>query len=148
MDDLVEWLRQQIAETRTAATKAAQSVHEMHARPTFNAVVHDPIEWASRWKYRDADGSVCAGTARSGLVAVAPWGGHLNHAGEHIALHDPVAVLAQCDAHEAILNECVRVRDVHFSDDFTADHLAEAVIRQLGLAYQHRPGFREEWRSG
>lgn len=55
---------------------------------------------------------------------------------------NPVAVLAQCDAHEQILDFCV-------SDPPCLDGgyvYTDAVLTRLALAYQHRPGYREEWR--
>lgn len=67
-------------------------------------------------------------------------------ADDYIECFGPKRMLAQCDAHTSLVDRCVRLRDVHTSDDFTAYRFAKEVMQTLGLAYQHRPGYREEWR--
>ncbi|MFJ5984359.1 DUF6221 family protein [Lentzea sp. NPDC092896] len=139
MDDLVKWLREQIAEDRSAALLA-----------TAGPWRHNPEKHWRKPGTVWCEEAVFAGAAGADAMCIAGTGNsddpQSTADARHIARHDPRAVLTQCDAHEAILNECVRVRENHFSDDFTADHLAELVVRQLALAYQHHPGYREEWR--
>jgi hypothetical protein len=65
--------------------------------------------------------------------------------GSHIARHDPARVLAECAAQRAIVERCVRIRDDHYSDDFTADALAEFVLGQLASVHADQPGYRQEW---
>jgi hypothetical protein len=72
--------------------------------------------------------------------------------GEHIALHDPAAVLADIEAKRRVLDEQARLLD----GATTCDHcdlthepavdLAAVLLRLLAMAYANRPGYREEWR--
>jgi hypothetical protein len=102
--DLVPWLREQIAETRTWARDALDRL------------------WIAEESYLlDENG---AEVARFEIKADAA----------HAALNDPSAVLAQCEAHELILNLAETV------------YVGFHAVTALGLAYQHRPGYREEWR--
>jgi len=43
-------------------------------------------------------------------------------------------VLAQCEAHEMVLRLAETV------------YVGYAAVRAVGLAYQHNPGYREEWK--
>jgi hypothetical protein len=72
------------------------------------------------------------------------------------ANHDPRDVIAQCEAHTAILDLYGVVSDpanadrtddrgVLLSHPIARRRMRDAV-RAVGLAYQHRPGYREEWR--
>lgn len=72
------------------------------------------------------DGDEMAGEVTSILV------------GAHIVLNDPRAVLAQCEAHTAMLAHALELDDKGDQD--------EHLVGLLALAYQHRPGYREEWR--
>jgi uncharacterized protein DUF6221 len=80
-------------------------------------------------------------------VAAGPWGtppllGRDNKAvRQHRGLNDPRAVLAQCEAHTALLD--LLERELHDDAD---DDTAQLMVRTLASAYQHRSGFREEWR--
>lgn len=97
MDDLVTWLREQIAEDR-AAVEVGRSPHA--------------------------------------------------HGCDHVecCCDQGATVLAQCDAHEALLA-------LHVINQGACDVCGEwdydwpcKTLRILALAYQHRPGYREEWR--
>lgn len=58
----------------------------------------------------------------------------------------PAAVLAQCEAHTAILD---RWEHVHSEPGISGPdllNLADEMLAALALAYQHCPGYREEWR--
>src|SRR4051794_15853562 len=48
---------------------------------------------------------------------------------------DPPRVLAECAAHRRIVEECQDIIENHFSDDFTADHLAQDTLQLLALPY-------------
>lgn len=53
--------------------------------------------------------------------------------------------LAECEAKRRIVAECQYVREHHFSDDFTADHLAEQVLALLAVHHRGHPDYRPEW---
>lgn len=81
---------------------------------------------------------------------------------KHIVRHDPRAVLAQCSAYTAILDEHAS-REVSsmesstFGQTYTVCRRCTAgwmrqivypcpTVKAVALVYQHCPGFREEWR--
>ncbi|GAA3878088.1 hypothetical protein GCM10022243_48470 [Saccharothrix violaceirubra] len=66
-------------------------------------------------------------------------------------------VLAMCDAHAAILavhyvdekdpaSECVGCLTTRWREPWAPNINECPTLRALALAYQHRPGYREEWR--
>lgn len=118
MDELVTWLRQQIQWTRSTANDAA-------------------TDWAS-----GPDGDEMALEVSSILV------------GAHLVLNDPRAMLAQCESHTAILDLWHGTKTAVEAADGTVLASAARVrlgaydraVKALGLAYQHRPGYREEWK--
>jgi hypothetical protein len=156
VDDLMPWLREQIAETRRIATDA---IVRKSGGDTW--AVEEPR--IAGWGQDEQDIEVIGG-GKPIVQCSYEYGGPMIAA--HIAEHDPRTVLAQCDAHEAILNEHTpRVdRDgdqvcttcVYFGDDEDEggnrfryrehDDWPCSTVRALALAYQHRPGYREEWR--
>ncbi|SER95498.1 hypothetical protein SAMN05216188_11868 [Lentzea xinjiangensis] len=132
MDDLVTWLREQITEDRQVA-------HAAHSR-----VEHGTERWYGK------DARIVDGVGH--LIVTHSWVNEI----AHIVRHDPRTVLAQCDAHEAILDLFEYVCDS--SNDQRSDEQGvlmsnpvarrrmRDVVRRLGLAYRHRPGYRDEWR--
>lgn len=64
----------------------------------------------------------------------------------HIAEHDPARVLADVEAKRRIVEECKHIIDTHFSDDFTADTLAEDCLKLLALPYAEHPDYDPSWR--
>lgn len=109
MDELVLWLREQIAETRVLAE-----------------LVRDT--WAVESGYEKI---------RSAVKQVA----------------NRESVLAQCDAHEAILDRVVPLVtdledkvDSEWGSGDPYEGADEVLLKTLALAYQHRPGYCQEWR--
>lgn len=101
MDDLTTRLLAAIGETERLANRAALVVQE--------ALRVGP-EAAPHWRYDDVNGAVVLAPSRELFapprgepVATAPAGGYLNDMGEHIALHDPAAVLRRCAADRGIV---------------------------------------------
>lgn len=144
MDELVTWLREQIAQVRQIAKDGI--VRKSHGD-----------EWGVgegrilSWSNRDEQDTEVIGGGKPIVQCNYEYGGPMIAA--HIAEHDPRAVLAQCDAHEAILNgyaklvaddAATRYGDPDARSAFCA--YEEVVLPALALAYQHRPGYREEWR--
>ncbi|WP_367128301.1 DUF6221 family protein [Saccharothrix sp. HUAS TT1] len=80
----------------------------------------------------------------------------------HAALNEPRAALAQCEAHTAILDYAdamARPQVAMLAEELPADlaalvpsvtaaaEVGASHLRALvALAYQHRPGYREEWK--
>lgn len=142
VDELVTWLREQIAEKRRRALATAFLPDGPPPAWTYNR-----YEFGVTW--RDDDGHrIGVASHRSGAVTGL---GRYQEAlliadGEHIELNDPRSAVAECDAHTAIL-------DLHLLDsggtelcNDCRDPYPCGTVRALGLAYQHRPGYREEWR--
>ena len=147
VNDLVTWLREQIAEDRRIAEEAAQSVSEVHAVPVFDAVFHkaSPTEWASQWSHRYDNGAVCVGTTLK-PIAVAPWGGELNAVGEHIAHHAPARVLREVEAKRRILDDYERyAAERRRAMGGWDSREVSPILAALALPYSDRPGYCEEW---
>lgn len=122
--DLVVWLREQIAEDRRVAEANAI---DLWPGTTLQKVADDKTHYA--WQQHDVSPQRIA----------------------HILRFGPRAVLAQCEAHTAILdlhvNESCPEADTpcdvcgEWDEDWPCD-----TLRATALAYQHNPGYREEWR--
>lgn len=72
-------------------------------------------------------------------------------AAQGISDNSPSEVLAQCEAHTAILDRYERARDTGQRGLYTEWERAqvealEYAVEATGLVYQHRPGYRPEWR--
>jgi hypothetical protein len=123
MNDLVQWLREQVSATQSAAegiqleagwtTGFVLERVDQYAEPGFRVNVTRP--------HHDA----------------APLADLLSLAG----------VLAQCEAHTAILDLHSDQHDCIGSlDSLEWPPRPCPTLRALASAYQHRPGYREEWR--
>jgi hypothetical protein len=129
--DPMQWLREQIAATRVAA----------------EAVPADQRAWTA-----DAAGNVYVQDSNVG-IAFGPWDGDLGETGQHIAGHDPQAVLDLCESHTAILDHIERYGvpvveiDSQFDGDFFGKTFvalrAQDLLRHVGIAYRHNPGYDE-----
>lgn len=121
--DLVAWLREQIAERARWAHAAEQA-----------ATDSDGYQWK-----RMASTAIDAGYC---LIQT-------DHAdiGRFVEDNSPRTALAQCEAHTALLDVVDDQRDSVYGEpgEFLPDEWAR-VVRLLALAYQHRPGYRQEWR--
>lgn len=128
---MVAWLREQTEERKRAAeavtTGPWRAGTRSHGRPSAG-------EWDIDIVYQYSD--------ESGYI-------HVDDPAdaEHIALNDPAAVIADCDAKLRMIDECAPHWPEYLtvSDDFGAVDLAEKTIKHLAFAYRHRPGWREEW---
>lgn len=127
----MQWLREQVAAVRAAA----------------EAVPANERAWSA-----DAAGNVYVQDSNAG-VAFGPWDGDLGDMGRHIATHDPQAVLTMCESHTAILDHVERYGvpvveiDSQFDSDFFGKTFvalrAQELLRHVGIAYQHHPGYGE-----
>jgi hypothetical protein len=158
VDDVVPWLREQIAEDRRLAEEACDGPWRVDDAGYAEAIY-------------SADGTCVIGGGR--------WGGEApvfdsTEDALHIVRHDPAAVLAQCDAHEALLERYgnAAARRAMLTEAFTRDlrkiaelepaeerrrcsevNTANGLVSGYGmavllaaLAFQHRPGYLKEWR--
>lgn len=167
LDDLVPWLREQIAEARAVALAATSGPWrynpEKHWRKPGTA-------WCEE--------AVFSGPAGAGALCVAGTGNSDDPQSmadaKHIAMNDSLAVLAQCEAHEALLDayENAEARRVQLTEAFTRNlrkiaeldpaeerrrysevSTANGVATGYGMAvlmaasaYRHRLGYRQGWR--
>lgn len=114
--DLMMWLRTQIAE-REAAARAAMGFGR------------------GEWK---RDGCYVVDEADERVVY--DEGSPNEDQAEHIALNDPRTVLAQCEAHTALLALAKHARAA------AGWAYAEPIVEVVASAYRHSPGYRPEWK--
>jgi len=141
--DLVEWLREQIAEERALALAAARGVAEHNHAPARL----DDGEWPDAgllWESRPfllGKRLVSVTTYAETVVADRTMRG----VSDHMARWDPARVLAECDAKVAILElhtgETEACVDPNWEDD---DFYAAPcpTLRLLAAVYSDRPGYR------
>lgn len=133
--ELVTWLRERIAELREAAEDAAGE---------FGS---DGVEWEAY--------------ELSGKLGDAGW--DAVGLDRHWQLHSPRAAQARCDAYDRVLarhrypntddeiwmasGSCAGCGVSGDTDLPVTDELSECPeLRDMAIAFRHRPGFREEWR--
>jgi len=156
--DLVEWLREQIAEDRSKAEVATPG--------PWNTSGPDTI---AQWTIYDAEWSVASTTVYDHNKPMsnkpgARGPGYIDPDAnaEHIARWDPARVLAECDAKLAILEQhptgsgwdgdnfgcavCETCAHYDHSGDLNGDPYPCKTLRHLALPYSDRPGYREEWK--
>ncbi|MFE7906514.1 DUF6221 family protein [Streptomyces albogriseolus] len=128
MDDLVQWLGQQIDEDERIARRAGDSFRQIGETGVIVATEGDQAE----------------------ECASANWAG----VAEHIVAHDPARVLREIDAKRQIIALHHQLEDAQEMLDFCATCDATGkypeypctTLRLLALPYADRPGYREEWR--
>lgn len=126
MDELVKWLTAQLDADEPAARHAYGSNWDTDHGDEAG------IEWVIT-----EDMHLCEGDAASM---------------QHIARHDPAAVLADIASKRGIIASCTAVlaelNDERRSDRdyYGAGDLADKTLRLLALRYAGRDGYREEWR--
>lgn len=134
MDELVAWYRQQLDEAEKVA-KAAERKAGMDWRRTGDGLYNesDPGRMPGPFLFDESTGEEVL---------------------DHIARHDPAAVLADIAAKRAVLLLCEAAlvnasatspsSFVRGQGDGYQEAMTEAV-RYLARAYRHRPGWRQEW---
>ena len=125
INDLLTWLHEQITEDRAAALAAR-------------------AEWGDEVDNRDSDWEEWK---LSGALEDAGWYPKPRGLDRHWQLHSPRAVLAQCEAYEAIL----RLHSVRSCGRGVCNECGDphpcGTARALALTYKHRPGYlTQEWR--
>lgn len=160
MDDLVTWLREQVAEDRRAALACAGApwVDDVPGMVHVDPAAIRENKWS---------------LGRLGFVASADNSPIGDAYRAHIVRHDPQAVLDLCDAHDALLDayEQVKAKADEHSQRFVADlrvgkHIyteeyqeerrqgqvhagrrwgMDIAVLTVAAAYRRDPGYREEW---
>jgi hypothetical protein len=143
VDDLVQWLRDQLDEDEQVAREATPGPWRNAPTPRHRVTASGRSEEAVFASPPDVGATVVATTGE------AVERRHLVDA-EHIARHDPARVLREIDAKRKLLAAYAEVaaNDVDESYEYAygwANGLGHAV-RLLAEAYADRPGYREEWR--
>lgn len=146
MADPLKWLREQVAEDRTAALACAGApwIDDVPGMVHVDPTAIRENKWA---------------LSRLGFVASADNSPTGDAYRAHIVRHDPRAVLAQCEAHTAILDAhtpmqlnsrgdlaCPTCVDWDGVLDFESPGYGYWPCRTVlgvALAYQHRPGYAE-----
>lgn len=125
--DLARWLQAQIegdkalAEVLVSGALVSPVWREMSSG-VLDVGDHDPADhWAGVW---------AAGDSRLTRF---------------IASHDPRAIIADCEAKLAIL-EYAEATSERYGRESVPARIALQCVAVLGSGYQHRPGYREEWR--
>jgi hypothetical protein len=136
VDDLVQWLGQQLDEDERIARAATAGPWT-----AMGQGVLDPSPPSNR---------LGIGMAVGHAAASADY----NETAEHIARHDPARVLREIDAKRQIIALHHQLEDAQEMLDFCATCDATGkypeypctTLRLLALPYADRPGYREEWR--
>lgn len=132
MDDLVQWLRDQLDEDERIA-KAVRVPHDWHQGPgddpewtdaemvcMWPPEFHTPYERDKHWRGLSLEGSELAA---------------------HIAAHDPARVLREIAAKRRMIGRINSHAAIMGWDEVHGD-----LLRSLALPYADRPGYREDWR--
>lgn len=132
MDDLVQWLGEQLDIDTARAQEAA-------------------AEYGAEWTAHPRTDSV---SSNNGADVIDEPG----VPAEFIAEHDPARVLRETDAKRQLIREVLEYEsqgDYDRGDAHSADEIAAGLcikpkdirgLRLIASGYSHRPGFREEWR--
>ncbi|MFB7162349.1 DUF6221 family protein [Streptomyces sp. NPDC056242] len=134
MDDLVQWLGEQLDEDARVARRAGDSFRQIGETGVIVATDGDRAE-------------ECASANWAGIA-------------EHIVKHDPARVLREIDAKRQLLRKVFEY-EAMIDSEWGCSHDADAIrtglcsetqpndveaLRLLALPYADRPGYREEWR--
>ncbi len=132
IDSLIEWLLIQIAED------------EMKARTAGSE--------AWKWKVIDAPTQRDALVRANGSICADSWGADRQETGFRgaeakvfIERFNPERVLADCEAKRRMLARLQNLAKAWWTTTRSAEE-AKSVMREMALAYQNRPGYRDEWR--
>jgi hypothetical protein len=129
-DSLVEWLLLQIAEDEMKARTAGGQAWRWR-------VVDEP---AQRDALVRADGTICADSWGAGET-----GFRGAEAKMFIERFNPERILADCEAKRRMLARLQNLARAWWTTSRSADE-ARSIIREMAVAYAHRPGYRDEWR--
>jgi len=143
VDELVQWLRVQLAEDERIARAASwtDDANAWHAEPS----PFDARDSGQRWYVEDA--------MDDGVVShVDPVASDDEGVARHIAEWDPARVLRDIDADRKLIAAYTAAQETvdgianpDMYDVGRAQGLEEAV-RYRALRFDHREGYREEWR--
>ncbi|MFF5773857.1 DUF6221 family protein [Streptomyces californicus] len=139
MDDLVQFLRDRLAEDEQAARAATWDEW-------------DSAHWTARPPQAAYERYTVADHLDDGVVAVTPENADADGVGQHIARHDPARVLREVEAKRRLLTdyeENAADLDAQHAPDMDyvgrADGL-ETALQHLATAYADHPDYRDAWR--
>lgn len=153
MDELVTWLRGVLDEDERSARAATWTDDQVGNT------------WRAVKSTAEYERLIVADGFEDGVAIVRPEGLDPEATAEHIALHDPAAVLADIEAKRAILDlhsavldgkdrpvcdycdQLCHSRSGLMCDDPDAPYPCYTV-KLLASAYRDRPGYRAEWAPG
>jgi hypothetical protein len=157
MDDLMQWLGEQLDEDERIARAAAEPEKWIE----LNRAPH--LHWSVEY-WADPDRAAVVAEESSAYPVVVTAEGMDEADAEaravHVAEHDPARVLLETDAKRQLIRELLDY-EAQFDSDRGCGHSAEYFtsglhsghmpkdilgLRLMASGYSHRPGFREEWR--
>lgn len=118
MDELVQWLGEQLDEDERIARRAGDSFRQIGETGVIVATEGDRAE----------------------ECATANWAG----VAEHIVEHDPAQVLREIDAKRKIIEDCRGIIVGWHHEE--SREFARDVLCNLAGVYADRPGYRKQWR--
>lgn len=148
MDDLVQFLRDRLAEDEQTARAATWDEW-------------DSAHWTARPPQASYDRYTVADHLDDGVVVVTPENADADGVGQHVARHDPARVLREVEAKRRMLDEHVP-RRVKYRPNrepgcltcITAQEWDERAgeancltLRLLALPYADHPDYRNDWRQ-
>ncbi|WP_098010476.1 DUF6221 family protein [Streptomyces sp. sk226] len=139
MDDLVQFLRDRLAEDEQAARAATWDEWD-----SAHWTAHHRARYDGRW--------VIVDHAEEGVTELTPHAADDAGVAQHIARHDPARVLREVEAKRRLLTdyeENAADLDAQHAPDMDcvgrADGL-ETALQHLATAYADRPDYRDAWR--
>ncbi|MFD3654344.1 DUF6221 family protein [Streptomyces sp. NPDC058620] len=135
MDDLVQFLRDRLAEDEQVA----------------RAAMWDELSdvWTARPPQARYEQYIVADYLDDGVVVVTPENADADGVGRHIARHDPARVLREVEAKRQLLDTFLpdaAGADEQINDEWRAGStLAVDLLCLLALPYTDHPDYRPEW---
>jgi hypothetical protein len=151
VEDLVQWLGEQLDEDERIAREAASKAAAEYAAADRRANTFEPPYDGTHWT-NDYDHVFVLDPrpGRTRKVLIADCGDGAFGLTPHIARHDPSHVLREIDAKRRILAEVypeVAKAEEMIQDEWHSGGDTDGdLLRLLALPYVNRPGYREEWR--
>ncbi|RDV48449.1 MULTISPECIES: DUF6221 family protein [unclassified Streptomyces] len=134
MDDLVQFLRDRLAEDEQTARAATWDEW-------------DSAHWTSRPPQADYERYIVADHLDDGVVLVTPENADADGVGQHIARHDPARALREVDAKRQLIAEHdVYARKLADRMDCQSLDFPCKTLRLLALPYAAHPDYRDTWR--
>lgn len=150
VDELVEFLRERIAEEQAVAREAGGDVWTVYC-PYVPVMAGDDPEDSIRHLAGPSHADEASIADSKGDAVVYDEGSPSPRQARHIARHDPARVLRECEAHLRIVEHYTKEQWVisqgHRTEWTEGGQAArETALRLLTTIYADHPDFRDEWK--